>query len=349
MDKKKPCKVAENKSDTIREVPAACTNEDAAVEFIEKRRWRDNPTCPHCQSANVYKMTGRDGEREKNYRWRCRDCAKLYTVRFGTVFAETRIPLRHWCFAFWAACASKKGVSAKQIQRQTGLSYKSALFLLHRVRLAMSPADAPKLSGIVECDETWIGGRPRRPGVPKKKRDPHASRRKAIYERKQPVFAAVQRDGQARVRVIPRVNIANLQEAVLAHVELSSRLMTDENFGYFNVGRKFKGGHDTIAHKNRIYARGDITTNTVEGFFAILKRGIMGTYHSVSREHLQRYLDEFEFRYNTRKMDDGERLDICIRQAEGKRMVRGQADNASMNANHPRGIRSCAASSTNPD
>lgn len=171
MEKRNPGKVGLNKSQIVKELPAACGDEAAAVEFIERRRWSDTPCCPHCGSIGVYQMCRREtGERNKRYLWRCRDCNKQYTVRIGTVFEDSRIPLRHWCYAFWAACDSKKGVSATQIRRQTGLSYKSALFMMHRIRWAMA-ADhrpAPKLSGTVEADEAIVGGKPRyckRPGA----------------------------------------------------------------------------------------------------------------------------------------------------------------------------------------
>jgi transposase-like protein len=315
-------KVGEAKSITIAELPAACTDEAAAVAFIEKQRWGDTPCCPHCGSVDVYQMKDRQtGHRNKDFRWRCRSCSALYTVRTGMVMEDSRIPLRHWCFAFWRACTSKKGVSAKEIQRQTGLSYKSSLFLLHRVRFAMAPTQqGPKLEGIVEVDETFIGGKPRYRLPPSKfLRGDRPSNFQTKKQRKSIVFAAVQRHGQVRCRVIPTINAANLYKAVTDHVDLSSRIITDECRAYGRVGKEY-AAHDRIQHKNNVYVRGDITTNTVEGFFATLKRGINGIYHSVSKKHLQRYLDEFEFRYNHRKLEDGERVIAAMRGADGKRL-----------------------------
>lgn len=318
-------KVGQDKSEIVAEIPLACADERAAVEFFERRRWQDSPACPCCGSVQVYQMMdSKTGDRQRNYRWRCRDCKKQYTVRTGTVMEESRIPLRHWAYAFWSACASKKGVSALQIKRQTGLSYKSALFLMHRIRFAMAPTgNGPKLSGIVEADETFIGGKPRKriPQSPTPRKPGQQSNAMTRKTRHAKVFAAVQRDGQARVRVIPEITAASLSKALKEHIELSARLMTDEFSGYTKVGREFEGGHDTIQHKNYIYARGDVTTNTVEGFFALLKRGIHGTYHNVSKKHLQRYLDEFEFRYNHRKIEDGARTVAAIQGAEGKRLM----------------------------
>lgn len=316
-------RVGQDKSDIVAEIPLACADERAAVEFFERRRWQDSPACPCCGSVQVYQMMdSKTGDRQANYRWRCRDCKKQYTVRTGTVMEESRIPLRHWAYAFWSACVSKKGVSALQIKRQTGLSYKSALFLMHRIRFAMAPTKkGPKLSGTVEADETYIGGKPRKRSAPAPRKYGPVNNAKTRRARHAVVFAAVQRGGQVRTRVIPDITGATLSKAVKEHIDLSSRLMTDELNSYKKVGQEFKGGHETIQHSQNIYVRGDITTNTVEGFFSILKRGINGVYHNVSRKHLQRYLDEFEFRYNHRKIEDGERTVAAIRGAEGKRLV----------------------------
>ena len=157
-------RVAGDKSGTVAELPAACSDESLAVDFLERQRWGDTPCCPRCGGTNVRKMLDANGERSKRFLWRCHGCKRQYTVRINSVYEESRIPLRHWVFAFWAACASKKGVSALQIKRQTGLNYRSALFLLNRIRHAMAPSGPPKpMGGIVEADEVYIGGRPRKP------------------------------------------------------------------------------------------------------------------------------------------------------------------------------------------
>src|SRR2546428_903705 len=158
-------KVAQDKSGIVAALPKACSDEQAAVEFLESQRWNGSPFCPRCEATDVYQLRGRDGKRNKRFLWVCRDCGGQFTVRINTVFEDSRIPLRHWCYAFWAACASKKGVSALQIKRQTGLSYKSALFLMHRIRYAMTPDRSPRLGGTVEGDETYVGGKPRNPSI----------------------------------------------------------------------------------------------------------------------------------------------------------------------------------------
>ena len=161
MDKDKRHSLS--KSELIEEIPLACCDETAAVEFLEKQRWGSAPACMKCGSVDVYKMTdSKTGERNRRYLWRCHDCKEQYTVRIGTVYEESRIELRHWCYAFWRASTSKKGVSALEIKRHCQISYRSALFLMTRIRFAMAPAlDAPKLTGTVELDEVYVG--PRKP------------------------------------------------------------------------------------------------------------------------------------------------------------------------------------------
>src|SRR5437870_10138560 len=153
-----------SKSETVEAIPLACSNESAAVEFLEWQRWGKTPACVNCGSVNVYKMLDAEtGKRSKRFLWRCRDCKKQYTVRVGTVYEESRLDLRHWCYAFWRAATSKKGVAALEIMRHCQISYKSALFLMNRIRFAMAPdpSVAPKLTGTVEIDETYVGGNQR--------------------------------------------------------------------------------------------------------------------------------------------------------------------------------------------
>src|SRR5271168_5544890 len=179
-----------SKSDVIANIPLACSDELTAVEFFEFQRWGNTPCCVKCGSVNVYAMKdAATGERNQRYLWRCRDCKEQYTVRIGTVYEESRLPMKHWAYAFWRGATSKKGVSALEIQRHCQISYKSALFLMNRIRFAMSPdlPTAPKLKGIVEVDETYVGGKPRNPGRRKGPRNDGS---------KTPVFAAVERGGQ---------------------------------------------------------------------------------------------------------------------------------------------------------
>jgi transposase-like protein len=301
-------------SETIAEIPLACCDELAAVEFLEKRLWKGEPVCHHCESLNVYQMKDASGQRNKRFLWRCHDCKGQFTVRLGTVFEESRIPLRHWCYAFWRASTSKKGVSALEIKRHTQLSYKSALFLMHRIRFAMTqnPSEGEKMTGTVEVDETYVGGKPRA-GTGYHKRGRGTS--------KTPVLGIVQRDGNIHRRVVANVSAKTLKSAIREVVDKQARIITDEHFGYRGIGKEFAGGHHTVNHGTREYARGDIFTNTAESSFALIKRGLMGVYHAVSKEHLHRYLGEFDFRWNTRKLNDGQRTTLAIESALGKRLI----------------------------
>ena len=304
-----------SKSDVIANIPLACSDELTAVEFFEFQRWGNTPCCVKCGSVNVYAMKdAATGERSKRYLWRCRDCKEQYTVRIGTVYEESRLPMHNWAYAFWRASTSKKGVSALEIQRHCQISYKSALFLMNRIRFAMAPdSDAPKLTGIVECDETYVGGKPRKGDGKVHVRGRGTS--------KTPVFAAVQREGGIRRRVVANVTGETLKAAIREEVASDAYILTDENPAYRGIGKEFEGGHHTVSHSSGEYARGPYHTNTAESSFALVKRGIVGVYHNVSKEYLHRYLWQFDFLWNGRKLNDGERTVLAIRSAEGKRMM----------------------------
>ena len=312
------------KSETVAEIPLACCDELAAVEFLEKRLWKGEPVCHHCKSMNVYAMKdGKTGERNKRFLWRCNDCKQQFTVRLGTVFEESRIPLRHWCYAFWRASTSKKGVSALEIKRHCQISYKSALFLMHRIRFAMeqNPTDGGKMGGTVEVDETYVGG---------KAKNMH---RKQIEARgittggnsKTAVLGLVEREGKIHRRVITDVSAATLKGAIKELVAPTARVITDEHRSYHGLSKSFSGGHYVIHHARHEYVQGDVYTNTAESSFALIKRGLMGIYHAVSKKHLPRYLAEFDFRWNNRKLNDGERTDLIVQNAAGKRLMRMRA------------------------
>ncbi len=305
-----------SKSEAVAEIPLACSDETAAVEFLEKQRWGTTPACVRCGSMNVYAMKDeKTGERSKRFLWRCHDCKQQYTVRIGTIYEDSRIPLRHWCYAFWRACTSKKGVSALELKRQCQISYKSALFLMNRIRFAMAPDKdyfhERQLKGTVEVDETYIG--------PRKPRYKGTSRR-GRGTSKTPVFCAVERQGEIRRRIIADVTSATLKSAIREEVDRRAHLMTDDFSAYIGIGPEF-ASHSTVCHTTKEYACGDVHTNTAESSHALVKRGIVGIYHNVSREYLHRYLWHFDFLWNTRQMNDGERTILAIQSAEGKRLM----------------------------
>jgi transposase-like protein len=300
------------KSPVLAALKQAAVSEHLAVEFLEQQRWGGAPACPRCGDVDVYKMTGLDGVRNKDYRWRCKGCKQMFTVRTNTIFEESRLPLRVWVYAFWKACSSKKGISALQLSREMEITHKSALFVLRRIRHGLgNDVNAVKLTGTVEVDETYVGGKPRYKGISKRGRGTN----------KTPVLGMVERDGNVRFRMLDRVTADRLASVVAENADLSARLITDEFPKYLKIGRKFSGGHDVIKHSVKEYARGDVHSNTVEGVFSLLKRGVMGTFHSVSKKHLPNYLNEFEFRHNTRKVDDGTRVTAAIKSVDGKRLT----------------------------
>jgi transposase-like protein len=317
--------MVKNTSPILKALRIAAQSEAAAVEFLEQQRWGGSPACPRCGSVNVYKMASVNGGRNKDSRWRCRDCAptgaakkpgRMFTVRTQTVFEESRLPLRVWVFAFWRACASKKGISALQLSREMEITHKSALFVLRRLRHGMGN-DTSKLTGTVEVDEVYLGGKPR-PGTSKRGRGTS----------RVPVLGMVERGGDVRFQVMERLTSEKLGEVLAENADLTCRLITDDFRAYRRVGRQFAGGHEVINHSIGEYARDDVHTNTIEGVFSLIRRGVMGTFHSVSRKHLANYLHEFAFRWNTRKVDDGERVGRAIRQVDGKRLrYRESVDN----------------------
>lgn len=276
-------------------------------------------------------MKSKTGERNARFLWKCGACKSQYTVRVGTIMEDSPIPFRFWCLAFYRASASKKGISAKQIERETGLTYKSALFLMHRIRWAMAPANEqePKLGGngeIVEYDETYVGGRPR--NMPKfvkqdgsYKRGPAAD----FADRKTPVVGGIERGGRVKARVVPNLSAAELDAQVTGMVDANAHLMTDQKLQYKAIGQQF-ARHDRIKHNAGSYVRYDtdgvqITTNRIEGFWAGLKRQLHGTHHSVSRKHLHRYVSEVEFKYNSRDLSDGERTVKLIQASQQRRLT----------------------------
>lgn len=312
MEKNKVQNRSTKNDPVIKELPLACAYEVAAIAFLEKQRWGDSPACPCCGSVNVYQMQdSKAGERQANYRWRCRDCKKQYTFRTGTVFEDSRIELRHWCFAFWRAATSKNGVSALELHRQTSVSYKSCLFMLHRIRFAMADGVEGPLSGDVEADETYVGGKPRY----KSSKNPRGT------AGKQAVMAMVERGGRVKTKPVPNVTAKMLKAAILESVGADAQIITDEHASYQGIGEHYAGGHHVVCHSAKEYLRSDIHSNTVESFFSTVKRGLNGIYHSVSRTHLHRYMAEFEFRYNNRDLEDGERTSLAIKAAEGERLT----------------------------
>lgn len=302
---------------------------DKAREHLEALHWPNGPVCPHCGNCDGERIRKMAGKSTRPGVYKCNECAKPFTVTVGTIFEDSKIPLNKWLMAFALLNGSKKGMSAHQLHRHLGITYKSAWFMAHRIREAMKD-DGEPLGGLgvtVEADETYIGGKVSNMHVSKRGYDP-TKRRNQMGPRldmKQPVVALVERGGRVRSFHVAKVTGETLRAVLVTNVDRGSWLMTDEHRGYEAVGREFVG-HGVVAHSLGEYVRkGVFHTNTVEGFFALLKRGVIGTYHSISEAHLHRYCVEFDFRYNTRKLSDAERTAEAVKGARGKRLMYRQS------------------------
>ena len=291
------------------------TDETEAREYLERLRWPQGPTCAHCGSFDATRLVGK---KHRAGLVQCNDCREQFTVTVGTVFERSKVPLNKWLLCNHLLCASKKGMSAKQIERMLGVTYKTAWFMCHRIREAMKTdgTDGP-LGGpntVVEADETFVGGKAR-------------NRAYRAPADKKAVVALVERDGNVRSFHVANVNAATLRPLIVTHVDRASHLMTDESVVYTRVGREF-AGHTTVIHSANEYVRkgGFAHSNTAENFFSIFKRGVIGTYHHMSEAHLSRYTAEFDFRYNTRKVTDGERADAALLGIAGKRLTYRRTD-----------------------
>ena len=301
---------------------------DKAREYMEFLRWGNaGPACPHCGGADPYKLMPKAGSarpgRKGLYKCRIAQCRKQFTVTVGTVFEDSHIPLNKWLQAIYLMGASKKGISAHQLHRMLGLTYRSAWFMAHRLRYAMSVEPlASKLSGVVEVDEVYIGG----------KRKGGRGRMPADGGRKAAVVALVQRGGDVRSFPMERIDGHSMDATILRHVDTANaQIMTDDTTIYGGRTRLYGAPRHSVAHARGEFVRGDAHTNTAEGFFSLLKRGIVGTFHHVGKGHLGKYVSEFEFRYNARKIGDAQRPLLIVHGAEGKRLTYKQPAGASAN------------------
>jgi transposase-like protein len=298
-------------------------SEDEARRYFEKIRWPNGRFCPHCGADGSYEIgrRKRSVRHERSHRdglYKCEDCGEQFTAMVGTILEQSHLPIRLWLMAFALMCSSKKGVSALQLQRQLGIgSYRSAWHMCHRIRHAMDKEPMKGLLGVgggsVQVDEAYIGGKPRKGSSSGKPRYGRSTE-------KQPIVALVEKGGRVRSHMIARPDAKTLREAIRKHVDKSATIHTDEWSAYHGIGKDFAGGHQTVNHSSGEYARDGVTTNEAEAFFALLKRGIYGQFHNVSRKHLNRYINEFSFRWDRRKMSDAERTIEAIQSGEGKRL-----------------------------
>lgn len=308
-------------------------DEDKAREHLEALRWPHGPTCPHCGA--VEGITRLQGKSHRPGLYQCNQCREHFTVTVGTVMERSHVALQKWVLAFHLMAASKKGMSAHQLMRMLDVTYKTAWFMAHRIREAMTDPNPAPIGGegkIVEADELYHGkqevpaprSRGRTPKPTKKGRSGVADKRAVV--------ALVERGGEVRAAAMTgkAVTAKNVREVIVKHADRKSRLHTDESTLYPAIGAEF-AKHETVRHSAREYARDDVTTNTVEGFFGVFVRGFDGIYQHCGEQHLQRYLNEFQFRWNYRVrlgFSDAERAALAIRGAEGKRLTYGGSRSA---------------------
>jgi transposase-like protein len=286
-------------------------NEEAAYEFVESQLWPTGPVCPHCGNADAAKIGKLNGKTTRPGLRKCYECREKFTVKIGTIFEDSHAPMRYWLQAFYLMCSSKKGISTRQLQRTLGVGMKTAWHMGHRIRFAMAPsANAGPVGGpgkTVEADETYLAKSPKT----------RKARGTALNAKPAPqVLSLVERGGNIRSMYLDDKNIRG---ALLEHLHEDSRLVTDGSVSY-----KFQvDNHESVDHSKFEWARGDVHTNTLEGFFSIFKRGLVGVYQHMDKKHLDRYLSEFDFRMNTRAklgVTDGQRTGLAIKGAAGKRL-----------------------------
>ena len=288
-------------------------DEEKAREHLENVRWPNGPVCPRCGSTDkAYRL---EPNREKEIRpglLTCKLCKKQFSVTVGTVFERSKVELHKWLLATHLLVSSKKGISSHQLHRTLGVTYKTAWFMTHRLREALKdPVFTNKLGGkgkFVEADETYWGNtNKKRPGA-------------RGYAHKEKIFALVERDGEVRSFHVPQVTGKTLKPIIQEQIEKDTHIVTDDMGAYKGLDKEFDN-HSVVCHSQNEYVRGSIYTNTIENYFSILKRGLVGVYQHIGPQHLKRYIGEFDFRYNFRGITDTERRDVALQGIEGKRLM----------------------------
>ena len=288
-------------------------NEEAAYARLESIVWPAGPVCPHCGNADAGRMTKLAGESTRMGLRACGECRTQFRVTIGTLFEKSKVPLHKWFQAAYFLASSKKGISSHQLHRTLHVSYKTAWFMSHCLREAMRNGSLAPMGGkgmIVEIDETFIGNKT---DMPKRRGFAH----------KHAVLSLVERGGKVRSFHVAGTSAAQLVPILRANIAKETAIMTDEAGQYAHLGKEF-ASHEYVNHSAGEYGRGDVHTNTLEGFHSIFKRGMKGVYQHCSKQHLHRYVAEFDFRYNNRVrlgIDDAERTMVALRGIVGKRLT----------------------------
>jgi transposase-like protein len=290
---------------TINDIAIHFQDQKTCIEYLTQLRWNGKPKCAFCGHTHVYELKG------KYQRYKCAGCRKHFSAIKGTIFENSTIPLSKWFMAIFILSTHRKGISSVQVSRDIGVTQKTAWFMMQRVRNAfkMQSFEYDKIGGdkekVVEADETYIGGKPS--NMHKKKREALEAKGQ---QTKIAVVGAIQRGGEVRAQYVPNTDHETVIPFLVKNVHQGTKLMTDEHSVYSTMNRLYE--HKTIKHILKEYVNGEIHTNTIENFWSILKRGIYGTYHFISAKHVQNYLEEFAFRFNTRQYSEAERFDKLI-------------------------------------
>jgi transposase-like protein len=284
-------------------------DEQAAYDYVESWLWPSGPVCPHCGNSDAMRIRKLAGKSTRPGLRKCNNCRKQFTVKVGTIFEDSHAPMTHWLQTIYLMCSSKKGISTRQLQRMLGGSMKTAWFMGHRIRLAMAPAGNGKLGGpdvTVEADETFLS------------RSPKTRNNRALNAKSgEVVLSLVERGGDIRSMYLYDKNV---RDHLVKHLDDRSRLVTDGSAVYKGQSEK----HESVDHSKYEWTRGDVHTNTLENFFSIFKRGLVGIYQHMDNKHLDRYLAEFDFRRNTRAklgINDAQRTGMAVAGARGKRLM----------------------------
>lgn len=284
-------------------------DEQSCVDYFAFLRWGVTPKSPFDIYSKVYKC--------KNGRFKCSNTNKYFTVKTGTIFEDSNIKLRIWFKALYMLLNHSKGISSVQLAKDLGVTQKTAWFVLHRLRYALKHGFTAQLEGTLEADETYIGGREGNRHISKRGGNKgQGAIGRAAYEDKKPVVGIIQRGGEVRAMYMPRASKEHIEPFIWKHAKEGSKIYTDEYHAYNQLNLRY--GHETIKHIDKKYVIGDCHTNSIEGFWGQLKRGIFGIYHQISAKHIQNYLDEFAFRHNNRKNCASERFSLFLKNAEGK-------------------------------
>ena len=283
--------------------------EERCIEYFAQLRWNGKPQCPYCQHEHAYELKG------KTRRWKCASCRQQFSVRVGTIFEDSKISLRKWFFAVYLATAHKKGISSHQLARDLNITQKTAWFMLQRIRTAFAPEDNVQLGNVVEIDETFVGGKEH--NKHKSKRTPNSQGRST--KTKTPVLGILQRDGKIFAIPVENTQRKTILPIIESKVEAGARVYTDEWHPYKALGSNYE--HSFVQHGADQYVDGEVHTNSIESFWALFKRGILGIYHQTSKKHLHLYVDEFTFRFNNRKMSEGSRFDVLLANTNNKRLT----------------------------